>query len=298
MCVIRLLFVLCLFAWPKPDVRNYERSPDMATNIWQGTDGVWDTAGNWSNGAKPAAGDFVILDGSISQGSVTSGQDNESAVSLAGLWSLGNYRGSVGTSATLLDIGFQANTEMVWRGSGALHLSGDANGRYICDSPNAVDAVSLYGVEDEIIVKRGRLIVTATHGANITALSLVGGICELLENGAFDVAGARMTGGEVLNSRPMDAAGAPFWLVNGGHWHQKLNGATGITLNMSGGLLTWDTTTALNEVLQFGGFMDFTNTGQAKTLSKLTIYGGDYEIGTQTTLAGLHDFRPDFPDIP
>ncbi len=298
MCLLRLLFIVVLLAG-KPDAR-YERSPDMATNIWQGTDGNWDTAGNWSNGAKPANGDFVIFDGAISQGSVTSEHGNESAVSLAGMWSLSNYRGSVGTSSTPLDIGIAG--QMVWRGSGALHLSESATTRVLCESGNAVDAVSLYGVGVEIVVKFGKLIVTGTHSVDITTLAMLDGECEILDNtaapGTIQVGGVLMTGGLVTNSRPMETAGTPFWVIAGGHWHQILNGSTGLPLVIMGGLVTWDTTTTLVTSDQLGGVLDYLNTGEAKTLAKHTIYGGDVLTGAQTTVTAQHDWRPDFPDLP
>ncbi len=292
-----LLLFLCLLAWPgKPDAR-YERSPDMATNIWQGTTGNWDTGANWSLTVKPVTGDFVIFDGDISQQSVTSGQDNEGAVLLSGLWSQPSYRGSVGTSSLRLVVGFQADKQLVWRGAGSLHLTSDANVRVVCDSANLLDAVSLYGLEDEIICKRGKVIVTATHAANVGHLRVIGGIVELLENGAFDILRSWLVSGEVINNRPIDTGGAE-WVVSGGLWTQSTNGSTSNALTLTGGRVVWNTGTTLAVAEQYGGFLDFADTGEEKTLGKLTIFGGDFRLSTQTANAGFHDFRPDYPDIP
>jgi hypothetical protein len=275
----------------------------MATPIWQAPlgNGDWDTGTNWTTGVKPAASEMVIFDGEISQQSVTTGHTDESAVSLGGLWARNGYRGSVGTSSAVLDIGFDAATRIVWQGSGSLHISGDADAVVVCDSPNAVDAINLYGIESSLVCKRGAIVVTATHSANIGSIDSIGGIITIAENGANKVSNIRMLGGEITCSRDWNAtAVSNVAVINGGHWHQLKNGPdAGLVLVLQGGLVTWDAPAAAGDIpslLQQGGFIDFNNTGDEKTVGTWNIFGGDFARSSQVTVTSEVDYRPDFPE--
>lgn len=306
MCT-RIILALCWFiaawalAWPKPDVR-YERSPDMATlNAWQGTTGNYDTAGNWTNGAKPAASDFVVLDGSLSQQSITSGHGDESAISIGGLWCKRNYRGDFGSSSTPWDISFDAATFILWEGSGSLHISADNSAVVVCSSPNAVDAINLYGTEAALVSKRGAIVVTATHAADITSFDMIGGIVTIAENGSFKVGNIRMIGGEVTCSRDWTAtAVTTVPVISGGHWHQLINGPdAGLTMLVQGGLVTWDAPASAGHIpalVQQGGLIDFNNTADAKTVGTYIIFGGDDARSSQLTVTSETDYRKDFPE--
>ncbi len=296
--MIRVLLFACLLAWPgKPDAR-YERSPDMATNIWQGTNGNYDTAGNWSNGAKPAAADFVVLDGNVSQQSITSGHGDESAVSIGGLWCKSSYRGDFGSSSTPWDISFDGTTYILWEGSGSLHISADTDPVVICDSPNAIDAISLYGVAGTLRSRNGKIIVTATHASNVT-LDVLGGIVEVRENASFKVSNVRMSGGEVICSRDWAATAANVHAISGGHWQQLKNGVDGgSTMLLLGGLVTWDapdTAGRIAVLVQHGGFIDWNNTGADKEVGLYHIYGGDFAKTDQLAITAGIDFRHGWP---
>ena len=297
--MIRLLLCLCLLAWPgKPDAR-YERSPDMATNIWQGTNGNYDTGANWSLASKPVNTHFVVLDGNVSQQSITSGHGDESAVSISGLWCKRSYRGDFGSSSTPWDISFSGSPGpyIVWEGSGSLHISGNVSPRIICDSPNAVDAISLYGVIGNILTRRGKVIVTATH-TNDVSLDVLGGIIEVLENAAWKVSNVRMSGGEVICSRDWIASSSNVDTISGGHWQQLKNGPDGGLFLLLGGLVTWDapdTAGRIPVLIQHGGFIDWNNTGGAKEIGVYQIYGGDFARTDQLAITAGSDFRGAFP---
>ncbi len=293
-----LIVWFCLIG--KPDAR-YERSPDMATNIWQATNGNYDTGGNWSLGAKPANTNFVVLDGNVSQQSITSGHGDESGISIGGLWCKKSYRGDFGSSSTPYDISFDAGTSIIWEGSGSLHISADASPDVVCDSPNAVDAISLYGVEGTLIGKRGKMIVTATHSAAGIAIDMMGGIMEILENSATEkINNVRQVGGEVICSRDWAATAANVHVISGGHWQQLINGPDAGTLMLvQGGLVTWDAPASAGHIpvlIQQGGFIDWNNTGDTKTVGLFIVYGGDFARSSQLTVTLGTDYRPAFPE--
>ncbi len=295
--MLRTLLFLCLLAWPgKPDAR-YERSPDMATNIWQATTGNYDTGGNWTLGAKPANTNFVVLDGNISQQSITSGHGDESGVSIGGLWCKRSYRGDVGSPSTPWDISFDAGTYILWEGSGSLHISADTSPRVVCDSPNAVDAISLYGVESNLQARRGKIIVTATH-ANDVSLDVLGGSIEVRENAGWEVVNVRMSGGEVVCSRDWSATAAKTQVISGGHWQQLKNGPGGGAFLVLGGLVTWDapgTAGRIPVLIQHGGFVDWNNTGDEKEIGLYEVYGGDFARTDQLAITTGTDFRHGWP---
>ncbi len=302
--MFRVLFIVLLFVAQKPDAtstwqrQSYERSPDMATNIWQATTGNYDTGGNWTLGAKPANTNFVVLDGNVSQQSITSGHGDESGVSIGGLWCKRSYRGDFGSSSTPWDISFDASTYILWEGSGSLHISADTSPVVVCSSPNAVDAISLYGVEGNIQARSGKIIVTATHASDVS-LDVLGGIIEVRENGANKVSNVRMSGGEVVCSRDWAATAGNVHTISGGHWQQLKKGPDGgTTLLMLGGLLTWDapdTAGRIPVLVQHGGFVDWNNTGDAKEVGVYQIYGGEFEKTDQLAITAGTDFRAGWP---
>lgn len=296
--MLRLLFILLLFAWPKPHTREDWRY-DVATNIWQATTGDWDTAGNWSLGIKPTLNDVVVFDGNISQQSVTTGHTNETGVNVGNIWIKDSYRGDIGTAANPLSIGANASGFTLMRGRGACHIS--RTGLHICDSPNVLNALSMYGAAASVIVKRGKCIATASHSAAAMSIDINGGILEVVENSATQhVSGIRMTGGQVICSRDWDTSAANVAVLAGGIWQQLKNGPdAGILVVVAGSTVIWDAPASAGHIPTIHvkeGLLDFNNTGDEKTVGVLNIYGGDVLKGTQVTVTSETDYRKDFPE--
>lgn len=89
----------------------------MTANYWQGTDGNWNTAANWSLTLVPTAAHEVIFDGRVSQ-SVTTGPTTKGVVYPL-LHVKSSFTGSIGLAAERIHC---QPTKVIFEGTGTMYL--------------------------------------------------------------------------------------------------------------------------------------------------------------------------------
>ncbi|KKN11043.1 hypothetical protein LCGC14_1030440 [marine sediment metagenome] len=289
-CVI--LLALLGQPWTKHAAREHERT-DMATPIWISSNGDWGDTASWSTGSVPVSADTVVFDGVNSVVSVTSGL-NQTGIDLSRLDTSPEYTGDIGLPGNPLRI--DAST-VLHRGRGSLYFKGDGGGISVqVDSANLVDALVLSGTSSlwTLDVKKGHVTCdnTVVNIGGVRSLSDKS-IIIIEKNGAETIAQIMMQAGFCQNFRALSAA-TGILIVNGGVLVHEDGAVT--TLHVQGGVCEWNADETLTIAVAGRGLLDFTRSGNVKTVAGLVIYPGAevFESG-QTNVSATTDFRKEIP---
>jgi len=265
----------------------------MATQIWQGSTGVWDTGGNWSGAAKPGANDTAIFPASNTQ-AVTSGHTDENGVDVDLLWIQEGYDAAIGGSGSELYI---SADKVVHEGGGALWLkAGDTVTDEVIINATSASAgmtnatLNGTGTTDytAITVLRGNVTIGGTL-SNVTTLTI-----GKRTNPVGDAIVTQSSGSTVVTvwqyggSYTTDSAITTCNLING---VINQDTATTTTLNQFGGTFNYLFGGTITTVNLYGGLFDPTRSGVAKTISTLNVYGGTYRDNALTTYTAINDYR-------
>lgn len=210
----------------------------MATRVWIGVTGDWDTVTNWSGGAKPATGDVVVFDSS-SVVSPTSNLD-QNTVALNALKVYSGYTGSIGSSGNPLKIDVSNGTNPFLQfegGSGSqLWITGDIT-EAVLNTDTTPSTAQLYiGSTAKTVTKfelsRGHAQlhtgITVTT-LNVKYASSASSDVQLTINSGAVVTTANVKGGSVTS------AVCPTTLnLDGGIWTSNATSGTITTLNANG----------------------------------------------------------------
>ena len=264
----------------------------MATPIWISSDGDWGNTASWSTGSVPVDGDTAVFDGINSVVSVT-GSLNQAGIDLDELQTSPEYTGDIGLPGNPLRL----DSFVTHRGSGSLYYQADGQiNQVFVDSVNLIDAAILFGTGApyNVIVKKGHV----TCSDSMTGLGAIHVMADkaiviVEKNGAATVDRITMTAGFLENNRALSDADS-FAIISGGVYvHQ--DGAVS-ELHIHGGVVEWNADETLSFALIASGLLDFTRSGNAKTVSAVIIYpGGEMFTTSQTTVSGLLDFRKEIP---
>jgi len=293
MQLLRASLILLALLAPQKQARQYERIDMAASPIWISSDGDWDNTASWSTGVLPVSTDTAVFDGVSSVVSVTSNL-NQTGVDLARIEISPEYTGDIGSTGSPLQIDA---TVVLHRGTGTLYLKGDGGGIGVqVDSTNLVDALVLSGTSTLLTldVKKGHATVDNTV-TNLGGVRVIGdkAIVIIEANGAEKITSIIQQAGFCENNRPLSDAAA-IAIVNGGVFVHE-NGAV-TQLHVQGGTCEWNAVETLTLGLVGRGLLDFTRSGNVKTVSALVILpGAEVFTTSQTTVAATTDFRKEIP---
>ena len=268
----------------------------MATPIWISNDGDWNNTASWSTGSVPVSTDTAVFDGVNSVVSVTGGL-NQTGIDLANLQISPEYTGDIGLTGNPLQLDTDA---VIHRGTGTLHYKGDGGVSQIrVDSTNLIDAAVLSGTAStwQVHVKKGRVTCTDTMATSGSIFSIIAmsdkSIVIIEKNGAELATGIIVNAGFVENNRGVSAADSII-LVNGGTYVHE-DGAVR-NLHVLGGVAEWNANETLTSAIVEAGLLDFTRSGNEKTVTLLTILpGAEVFTTSQTTIAATVDYRKEIP---
>lgn len=252
----------------------------MPTRVWQGTDGDWDTAGNWSTATIPLTNDTVILPAGNSYSLTTT--LNQAAVDLDLLEIDAGYTGQVGASGTPLKI----DADLVKHyGRGTLYYESDGavTDWFIVNSMSNALAAYLDGDQiTKITVQSGFVELAATlgTGAITTTLEVGGSISgtdviihpKSASPSSAIVTTLHQTGGTVRSTGVITTAN-----VSGGMLKQDTYGIA--TLNVfPGGRVVYNSSEDNGILIAAnvfeGGILDLSGTAYRKTITTLTLHHG------------------------
>ncbi len=266
----------------------------MSVRVWQGTDGSWSTAANWSDTAVPITGDDVIIPATSTQ-AITSGL-SQAAVDLHSLTVEEGYSKNIGTSTTSLNIGVGNGTDpyVLHQGSGTLYLDLDSAGDITIDAPNWSNActldqtgASVFG--SPITVLRGKLIAGSTVDGNDASGQLyVSYRNNIIGDAIVDWTGSDeppqsiyMNGGTLYLKRGL-GAGAPYIYMTDGRVVYDEDSIAGVTdIIMAGGVAdirgigdTIYTLPVISNAFIGGGVLTLENDPRTKSIAQLLVMPG------------------------
>lgn len=249
----------------------------MATKYWVGgTSGDYSVAGNWSPSGVPAAGDDVIIQGTVA---ITAGLD-QSAVELNSFTVLPGYSGAIGslTGFLIIDLGDGDRFEFAGTGLSFISVGSAAVSPVITNTATVSSGSGLYLLgtalatvtllKGSLEVFTGSTVTTINQGytstlASDTALSVPTGVTLTTLN---------RTGGTcTLN------VGATTVTNDGGTLTTRGAG-TITTMNVTGGTVYPNSTGTITTLNADGGTVDFTRSRGARTVTTLNRTGDSVVI--------------------
>lgn len=255
----------------------------MATRTWTGdTDGDWDTAGNWSEGAVPIDADDVY----ITSGSVSIDGFDASATELTSLTVGSSYTGTIGSSGTKLKIDA---TTFNFAGASDAYIDDSIFTNLIVQSTSPSNtALNLSNVTiTNLRVFGGFGTVTVSSGSITTKIEQIGADAVTLNIADDLTIGGSCTLTVDSGTLQLNQA-VPTITVFGGMVDIQLDSGTITTLNQYGGRIRWIPTasctiTALN--LYSGLFDSKDSTSPTYTITDATVH----ENGTIDERSGLEN---------
>lgn len=243
------------------------------TRIWTGSDGVLDTAGNWTGATAPIADDTVVFNGTQS-GSVTTNADAFTLLNFAEVIVEASYSGTLGDAGTPLEFGADKFT---FRGSGKLFFNHGTHASYptdelIIDAPSGtvqigdnptgagITLLSLLACRDATLLSTLDTTTNLFIGAGVNA-KLEG--TNTITN-VHVAPGASVTSSMLITN-----------LHNRGSWHQTLDAQLITNMYLNGGTLKYlPTGTIALAVIQPGAVLDFTGDVRPKTVDVVRRFPG------------------------
>ena len=245
-------------------------------NVYTGTNGAWNTGGNWSDGI-PSSNDEVVFPSSATGTDVAgynaSATDLDSftveegcglgfgtmAVKLQVDPGIFNF---AGTKQSFFDLGVEPQTINVFNTATA---SGDESGLYIIASDTA-NVMNLYKGQVAVEVYPGDVGVFAT--INVGYLSSKTGDSYLVTGDGLTLVTLNMTGGNANIHGPLTTV-----TMSAGNLYTKGSGAIA-TLNVKGGRAYLDSTGTISILNMFAGTTDFTRTNGTREVTNTNAYHG------------------------
>ena len=279
----------------------------MSGGVLEGTDGKWDTAGNWSSGSLPVTGDLGAIPNTLNN-NVTDATGAAKTIDLAALVTHPGYIKSFGVSGTPI---LTAGDLIHVLGSGPFFFESHKNGgssfitdevRIEASTPNAKIEIGSDSADSPSNITRVNLFrgdVTLTGTIMFTDS---GGIVVVDKiDGENDVTLTIVSTADILPDL-IQRAGHSFvdnvltrLTVSGGECVKDVNKATEIDVLQSG-VLVYQHDAIAGEVLtcrvHTGGVLDLTQNSRLKVFDRVIRYRG----GIIRRIKGLHTFTA-FDDI-
>jgi hypothetical protein len=276
----------------------------MAQNIWQGTTGNYDTAGNWSLAAKPVATNDVVVPASITQ-AIESNADGEDAIDLNSIYIQRGHNQDVATSGVPWAI---SSAKLHHEGGGTLYFKAGSAAIAVNDTIiNATPATagkksaSLTGTAADdaygnITVVRGDVDI---EGVTFTIARLVVGfVGSQASDVQVDVKAANglitemhVYGGTVKLNRPVTRL-----IIYAGR--VEIDDYVPVTVHQYGGVVEYMTPTSVGDITEYNlgaGFLDLTRAYLAHGITTLNLWGSPdvarYLVGQNTTITTTNNYR-------
>lgn len=282
-------------------------------HIWISQDGDVNAASSWSTGQAPAAwtaDDAVLVDGVASQVSMTSGLTSPQGIDITRFDVTEGFAGDIGLPGT--PIRFASGGVVTMRGSGALHYYAVTDADVFVDSPNHLNAVTMYFFIKTLYVKQGHVDVAAAAAFIVSSGHLVtfGPYATVTVAGSANTGPmhVRMYDGTVdLGLRGAGVANSTIDVAGGLLKLHKLTGvANYLELRQTGGMIDFDMAAANGGTVRMqlaGGIADFRKSRYAFgsfTYGSYITPGSQIIPGPVTTEAvlqasGIRDFRKEYP---
>ena len=245
-------------------VRKAEEKPAVTIHRWQGKDGNADSGANWSTGTPISSwsnGDGAVIDGVLSQRSLTSGLSQPS-LGLA-QWDVHeNFRGNIGGPGNPLYVGECGDAGSGYKGF-RYHGRGTAylkvndvyyHSRVFVNSPNLLDAVHLLANAsrgyDEVWVYSGAVTLEQTA-------DFIGGANQLESTLGLFGQDARVTvygeAGDTLNPANIIVDAGRLFL---GRRDWNSNALSPPVLHISGGYVQAQSLSYLSRLTMTGGYLE------------------------------------------
>lgn len=261
----------------------------MAKVYWQGTDGNWGAAGNWSTGSVPTDDDFVVFPRTAS-GAITAGLD-QSAVSLSGVHIASGSTIRIGAENDPLIL--VVNNDFQHAGAGDLHLDfGGGVGTVYLIADDPATHITLYdnglGVASAMVL-RGTLIarqgVTRLH---VSEVNSPGDATVVIDGSVFGQ--LFQQSGRVFIST--STAGGVI-LMQGGYC-EVTNDKPVLGAYLFGGVLEHNGAGTTTTLVVMGGLAEFNAVSKVRTITNATVYAGgrfhyDPDLVTVTNLTIIDD---------
>lgn len=250
-------------------------------NVWQGTDGNYDTDANWTL-IKPVVGDDVVVPASILQ-AIVSNADGEDAIDLASILIQRGHNQDIATSGVPWAI---STAKLHHMGGGTLYFkAGSAaiavNETIINATPSVAGkkSASLTGTTADdaygnIAIVRGDVDIEAvTFTITRLVVGFLGSVASDVNVDCKAVNGLitemHILGGTVLLNRPVTTL-----IVLGGR--VTIDDFKPVTVHQYGGLVEYLTPTAVGDITEYnlvGGTLDATGSFEAKGITTLNRWG-------------------------
>lgn len=256
----------------------------MADKDWIGSDGVWDTAGNWSPPGVPVTGDRVFLT-DRNDVAITTGL-NQSAVKLALLFIGDGFTKDVREVAANLVI---SSTLIIHRGKGRVDIT---NGTAVTDeiivshTGNQLNRSLIYSIGSSggahvttFAITRGRVLIKGVIGKTFTNVFLAHAASR--DNDAdveFDatfgtITNLHMAGGKFIMPSGIEGGEVENYIINGGTCTVENVGSASKKVYLGGGgRLNWDSGAVLTEANIYDGVLDFRQTRDVKTITTTRLW--------------------------
>lgn len=239
----------------------------MATKYWTGGagDNNFATAGNWSTGTAPTAGDVCVLASDPSSGVDNISSGDNSSLGLITLIVGPNWSGNIGTTTVGLTLDL---TALEYSGQGSVaHISGHTTTTAkvtISDTGTGDMPLRIGGsntiTELTMTDAKGTVQVDGSGGRTITTVSLIG---------------ARRTAVLDLTHQASSAISGTTAKVNGGVLKID-NNFTNVEVSGTGNLDVTGTP-AIGTLDIYSGVAEWKTTGSTSTIAALNVYSGLFE---------------------
>lgn len=251
-------------------------------NVWRGTNGNYDTTGNWGLGTKPAATEHIVVPEDITQ-AIISNADGEDAIDLSSIEIQRGHNQDVATSGVPWTI---STARLAHRGGGTLYFK--AGSATVAVDETVINATpvtaskksaSLTGSAADdaygtIVVVRGMVDIEAV---TFTIARLVVGFigsqasdvivnCKAVDGLITEM---HVIGGLVMLNRPVTRL-----IVTGGQ--VIINDFVPLTVHQYGGVVEYMTPSTVDNIEEYnlgGGTLDMTKSYFAKGIDVLNRFG-------------------------
>lgn len=203
----------------------------MADKEWQGVDGDWATAGNWSGGTVPVDGDSIFFTGT-SQQSITSGLTlGASGDTFADFHVHEDYTGAIGSSGSKLTLASTGITGKLQIDGGKVFIDTPAAAKIVIGAAGGVDFFEIDGgggtAFPEVYLEGASGSGSFTNGAAIENLDMHAcpNLTLTIGTGVTSMNRLRADSGRVINSSAVTSGTTPLVLLSGTARLEQLVGA-------------------------------------------------------------------------
>ena len=271
----------------------------MAATYWNASTGVFDTAGNWTNGVPGPSNTPAVFDGR-SQQSVTSGLDRGTVQFQ--LNTTRDYRGDIGAVGNSLIWNGGGGDMNTLRGRGNLYLAPDVltSGFFTVDALGAV-FFTVCKLKSLWMKSGAANLASTAEVSGVLQIMGVGSVTTIEEQAAAEKMAAEviMLTGILINKRITNETGQRI-TMSGGTLKQTGVLGSNAALYLHGGRINYAPLSSVSgntpDIFVLGGLFDFSGSAQVLTANLEVGVDGTVKgsaLQTADSLVG-RDFRQDF----